>query len=366
MHNVEIPTQMVQPAIMAAAPDVVAADRRDRLLLLQVGRGLAAVGVAISHARLGTSAFVEPVPGWLMTILEKGFLGVDFFFVLSGFIILNSHLDDQPGPRALKSYLFKRVSRIYVPYLPVCAIVISSYLVFPSLSNVNRDWGWWTSIFLVPSSNPPALVAAWTLVHEMLFYSIFVLFFFGKRLFLIAAIAWTVAIIANPPTTGFLAPLFSTLLNPINLEFILGMICALFYRKITHFAVASGWAALAVGAVIACAYFFIATGEGADRLLFGLGASFILLGAVLLEHRVSDRVPGSLVRLGDASYAIYLIHNPLIALTSRAAARIPVANYWAGSLIFSMICVIGSGVLFHVFFERPVLGFFRKLIKRRA
>jgi exopolysaccharide production protein ExoZ len=364
MHDAQIPAQTVPPA--TAVPDAVAADRRDRLLLLQVGRGLAAIGVAASHARLGTSAFVEPIPGWFMTILEKGFLGVDFFFVLSGFIILNSHFDDDTGPRALKSYVFKRVTRIYVPYLPVCAIVIVSYLLLPSLSNVNRDWGWLTSIFLVPSRNPPALVAAWTLVHEMLFYSIFVLFFFGRRPFLIASIAWVAAIIARPPSADSLAPLFSTLLNPINLEFIFGMVCALLYRKITRFAVTSASAALSVGTVIAGAYFFVASGEGADRLLFGLGASFILLGAVLLEHRVSDRVPDSFVRLGDASYAIYLLHNPLISLASRAAARIPVVNFWAGSLIFSMVCVIGSGLLFHAFFERPALGFLRKIIRRRT
>jgi len=66
---------------------------------------------------------------------------------------------------------------------------------------------------------------------------------------------------------------------------------------------------LTIGAAIASEYFFVATGEGSDRLLFGLGASFILLGAVLLEHSVSDRVPDSLVRLGDASYAIYLLHE---------------------------------------------------------
>ena len=141
-------------ATAVAAPGAVWAGRRERLLLLQVGRALTAIGVAASHARLGTSAFVEPIPGWLMAILEKGFLGVDFFFVLSGFIILNSHFDDDTGPRALRSYVFKRVTRIYVPYLPVCAVVIASYLLLPSLSaaiplaNANdggpQFWGVWS------------------------------------------------------------------------------------------------------------------------------------------------------------------------------------------------------------------------------
>src|SRR5260370_37472106 len=102
----------------------------------------------------------------------------------------------------------------------------------------------------------------------MLFYSIFVLFFFGKRLFLVASIAWAAAIIARPLAADSLAPLFSTLLNPINLEFMFGMICALLYRKTSRFTVVSAWAALTIGAAIASQYFFVATGEGSDRLLF--------------------------------------------------------------------------------------------------
>jgi len=348
----------------------VSTGRHERLLLLQVGRAMAAIAVAASHARLGTSAFVDPVPDWLMNILAHGALGVDFFFVLSGFIILNSHFDDPSGRAALKSYVLKRVSRVYIPYLPVCAIVILSYLVFPALSQASREWGWLTSIFLVPSRYPPALVAAWTLVHEVLFYSIFMLFFRGKRLFLLVSIAWAVAIVALSPPDGLFSPLFSTLLNYINLEFLFGMTCALLCRWINRFATLFyveilGWMALAVGFGCVCCYFLIATGEGPDRLLFGFGATLVLLWAVLLERKVRDRVPRAIVRLGDASYAIYLIHNPLISLTSRAAARFAVVDQWAGSLIFSMICVIGSGLLYHVWFERPALRFFRNRVKTR-
>ena len=72
--EIGILVQKLRPRTTVAAPDAVGADRRDRLLLLQVGRGLAAIAVAVSHARPGTSAFVEPIPGWLMTILH-GSLG---------------------------------------------------------------------------------------------------------------------------------------------------------------------------------------------------------------------------------------------------------------------------------------------------
>jgi hypothetical protein len=75
VSEIGILVQKLRPRTTVAAPDAVGADRRDRLLLLQVGRSLAAIAVAASHAQLGTSAFVEPIPGWLMTILDGSFGG---------------------------------------------------------------------------------------------------------------------------------------------------------------------------------------------------------------------------------------------------------------------------------------------------
>src|SRR6266852_1943265 len=115
---------------------------RDRgagvLCSLQAGRAIAAFGVMMSHAALATEAFVAPLPDWLKTIVDRGMFGVDFFFVLSGFIILNAHFDDIAGLGALKSYVVKRLSRIYMPYLPICLLVIAGYLLLPGLSGSQR------------------------------------------------------------------------------------------------------------------------------------------------------------------------------------------------------------------------------------
>jgi len=102
-----------------------------------------------------------------------------------------------------------------------------------------------------------------------------------------------------------------------------------------------------------------------EGLLFAPGATLILLSAVLLEPSLHRRVPRGLVRLGDASYAIYLLHAPLISLTSRAAAKIPVFDNWLASLMLSIVCVVTAGLAFYAFVERPALAAFRRYILGR-
>jgi exopolysaccharide production protein ExoZ len=70
---------------------------QSKILSLQIGRGMAALGVVLFHSNLLVQSFVEPLPAPLAAVLKEGYLGVDFFFVASGFIILNSHFDDRPG-----------------------------------------------------------------------------------------------------------------------------------------------------------------------------------------------------------------------------------------------------------------------------
>lgn len=123
---------------------------------LQVFRGLAALGVVVHHAAISTEALVGRIPGWLIQIFEHGFLGVDFFFVLSGFIILNSHYDDEKSVAALKTYGIKRFARIFPPYWPVSIALIIAYFVLPGMSQgVRGDINWLSSLLLLPDT-PPA------------------------------------------------------------------------------------------------------------------------------------------------------------------------------------------------------------------
>lgn len=123
---------------------------------LQVFRGLAALGVVIHHTAISTDALVCKIPTWLLSTLEHGFLGVDFFFVLSGFIIMSSHFDDEKSVAALKTYGIKRFVRIFPPYWPVSIALILAYFVLPGMSQGSRgDFSWLSSLLLLPDTPPP-------------------------------------------------------------------------------------------------------------------------------------------------------------------------------------------------------------------
>src|SRR5260221_692054 len=83
-----------------------------RFLTLEIARGIAASMVALSHAlslvaeprHLGTTAFGDR--------LANMNVGVDFFFVLSGFIITFVHWDDVGRPGRLTRYASRRFTRV--------------------------------------------------------------------------------------------------------------------------------------------------------------------------------------------------------------------------------------------------------------
>lgn len=330
-----------------------------RLRSLQAGRGVAAVAVAVHHAAYATEQFVAPLPNWLAAIFHQGLLGVDFFFVLSGFIILNAHFDDSRTPVALKLYAWKRAIRIFVPYLPITFVLIAAYFALPDLTRNNREWGWLTSLLLVPSPSPPALAAAWTLVHEMLFYAIFALYFFARRFLAIAIFVWTIGMLifpANVVDGQDPEPLVTALLNPINLEFCFGLACAVGYRLIRP---VFAWWLLLLGLGILM-FFFVALDEH-RRVVFGLGVASLVLGFALQEKGLGLHVPGAYVILGDASYAIYLIHVPVISLAVRLAFHFSFLSNWPGCLLFSACSAIAFGYLYYRVYEGPALATARKM-----
>ena len=324
---------------------------------LQVFRRLAALAVVVHHASVSTDAFVETVPASWFRLFSLGALGVDFFFVLSGFIIMHAHMQESSQPAAIKSYIAKRLARIFPAYWPIGLTLLGLYAALPGMSaSGGREFSYVSSILLLPADLPPALSVAWSLVHELLFYGVFMLWFITKRAFWFGLFLWAaviLAVTASGGSTGWLRYLFSML----NLEFMMGVVAATIYCGASqryHAGIFVAW-----GSALAIAMLMMMHSDKSMvvRLGFALGLAVLMLGVACWEQCRAICWPVSLLALGNGSYSIYLVHNPLVSMTQRLAGRLGMT--WPLALLLGVVLSIVCGYLYFLWLERPALRFFR-------
>lgn len=100
-----------------------------KLESLQVGRGVAAFMVLLFHSQVFMRV-VHPESGFAR-MFGFGRTGVDFFFVLSGFLMVYVHRRDFGAPSRLGVYAYKRLTRIYPVYWVLCAVLVPLVLLAP-------------------------------------------------------------------------------------------------------------------------------------------------------------------------------------------------------------------------------------------
>ena len=145
--------------------------------LIQNYRGIAALLVVLFHTTVMTRYYFLD-ENYLTWLFEFGHAGVEFFFVLSGFIIYRIHRIDFSNPNRFYPYFLKRIIRIYPIYILLTLLLLPFWLIFDSSGEqYHREIvPLIKSLFLIPQSHFPHIGVAWTLTHEMLFYIVFSLF----------------------------------------------------------------------------------------------------------------------------------------------------------------------------------------------
>lgn len=311
-----------------------------RIAIVQAGRGLAALAVVGFHSCQYADLQIGPLPQALAAPASYGYLGVDFFFVLSGFIIYHANrtIASQPGWPA--RYLHGRLSRIYLPYLPIGIGVALAYTFLPGVSHGTAEWDWFTTLTLMPGSGASALDPAWTLRHELVFYlaALFCLRMGWVLTGSVVAAAILLLLAAAGMETARGAPL-------IDLEFLLGVFAAWILTR-------DGlrqWA-LVLSAIVALMLF----GVFGERLFFAAAVAAAVPLAIRLElsGRVSAARP--FILLGDASYAIYLVHLPLISVVVRVVSVPSLAA------ITAIAASVAIGIGYRVAVERRLLAWARR------
>lgn len=338
---------------------------------IEVGRGIAACLVVLHH-----SGEIIAEPRFYDALIWGGLLknfnvGIDFFFVLSGFIIAWVHWGDVGRPERVVHYARRRFLRIYPPYWGVMLPLAALYFIFPAAGKSHQHdvWGFVFSVLLLPYPDGPILGAAWTLVHEVIFYGVFALLIARGGIAAWLLPAWALAIVAAQPFVPLPFPL-SLIFNAFNLEFLFGVAAALWLRdrKVPFprvFALA-GLAAF-LGFML-----FAPTIQGVSivgRLAFGLSATVGILGIVEWERSRGLHVAKPLLALGAASYAVYLIHGVTLSATIHVLTKL---GFRAAPLPLVVLILVAAsviaGLLYHAWVERPLSLWFKapRLPFRRA
>jgi exopolysaccharide production protein ExoZ len=325
---------------------------------LQAFRAVAALLVMVQHLNI---TLIKYFNGTVAneTLMPLGYAGVQFFFVLSGFIIYHAHRAEALDRSRLPHYLGKRAWRVLPLYWLVTLALLPAYFLIPSFGDdYHRNiTALISSLLLVPQSHDPHLTVGWTLIHEGLFYLFFSLFFLTRH-FRLLSLAWAVAIGIHLFAPGG-SWLINFLFSAHNLLFLAGIMIAANRDWIeTHL---SGRVLFSLGIVGACfglASALSGSSEIYSTLSFGAVALLLVMasaGGGIETLFVHQRV---LVFLGAASYAIYLIHFPLMIALSKVLAALDQRVNLPLSFVIALLfgSSLGAGILLHLWVERPLLA----------
>ncbi len=299
---------------------------------LQMLRALAALLVVCWHSRLaimhalhnywpdGDAAFRAahfPAPFNHLDV------GVDIFFCISGYIMCFLVRDLPATLCAAGAFLVKRILRIFPPYWTFTGLVIAVFALSAGRFNIGFLSGLFAtdaprilgSLFLLPQSQPPVLGVGWTLIHEFLFYLLCaasVLIGMNRHLPLVLGglSLVAVALAAFNVTIGH-----GYVLSPFMVEFMAGALAFHLGGSLSRvppslqFAVAlAGYLAASVALdahpELAVSSVMRSSGFAVVGFLLITG-----LGAAERRHGWLRSAGGKLLmRIGDASYTLYLCH----------------------------------------------------------
>lgn len=339
-------------------------------------RALAVLPVILFHA--GISAF------------SGGFVGVDVFFVISGYLITYIILDEQEQGKFSIARFYERRARRILPalflVLAFCVPLAWRLLTPVDMQEFARSvvavaafssniLFWQQSGYFDTASELKPLLHTWSLAVEEQFYVLFPLLLvflwkFGRRAAYVALGSILVLSIALAEWGASRAPDATFYLLPTRAwELMLGALAAVFVsgrhdRGIDerHPGWAAGAALLGLGLITYSVFAFDKTlpFPGVYALVPTVGALLIILFA--RPHNVAGRILGSrwFVGIGLVSYSAYLWHQPLLAFARHASLDEPPM-----ALLLAMCAAsLALAYLSWRFVEMPFRG--RQLLTRKS
>jgi peptidoglycan/LPS O-acetylase OafA/YrhL len=334
--------------------------------------------VLVSHLKWNNTNF------FIKTIFNQGFVGVSFFFVLSGFVLSYSYENRfKQGLIGSKEYILLRLARLtplhFITALPFIFLVV--YKGNADNLKIILDLFYLQS--WVPSSeyyftfNFPS----WSLSNEMFFYIIF-LFIIGSNLkklvnftlslFIIvflSALLITVyfsdgfVIFGNVSFSHWLFyvfPLFRLL------EFLVGMLLFQTYKQ--GFRLSNKFIFVSYLLLVLAMYYGSHIPESFRMSLYYLPfIAFFLychlnMGAFLTKS-FSNKL---FILLGESSFAFYLIHQPILRLLRGIAEKFSIKYSDFSFFIFSLVVISLLSIFTYLLYEKQAELYLKKIVKRHC
>lgn len=335
---------------------------------IQVARGVASLLVLFFHVNVlfESNKYWSSKP--LGDFFDFGHAGVEIFFVLSGMVMMIAHSHDLGNRHALRNFIYRRFSRIYPTYWAVLLpIIVAHYLIDNLGFGYERNpLSVLSSLLLVnPGESRMILGVAWTLCYEVVFYVLFALLIFNKRLGLFALGLFAVFGLASLSVLAGSGENHSS----YYLLFIAGLFVGARHnsgniREI--YLLPIGFLIFLAAAYLNMEYFPGRTGF--ISLMYGVGFSVAIASLISIEKKNNITFPAIVLSLGDASYSLYLTHTIILSLYAKIFFRLNLDALFGNLIAYflAIILCVGFSLLFYRLVEAPILRAMRKNLRRFA
>lgn len=347
-------------------------------------RGVTALLVVMFHTQLLTG-IIDHRLGYIYEFVRHGYLAVDLFFVLSGYVLAMTYHTLFAGRFSWAAYvdfLTRRLARLYPLYgvaslAAACLLILkvnTSIAVTPHVLLANaamiQSWGFG------PSLNPPT----WSLSAEWAAYLLFPL---------VAAVTlfsrWRIAAMAGVVAVAALAGLTwlpAAVTHPVGpagaLNIWAGVTAAPVARCIPEFLMGtlawrlSGIARMAAiaaspwfSAGLATALVVLMPNPGTDVMIVCL-MPMLVLGLACTQSGLSRFLAARPLHwLGEVSYSVYLLHYPMLWLASAVRpSLVTVPHSWSLIPVSAVAISIGLAAISYRWVERPGKRLVLRLLAR--
>lgn len=337
-----------------------------RLPMLDLARGFAALAVVIFHYCYINDNFRNDMGG-IASVAVYGYLGVHFFFVLSGFVIFMT----LERCRGALDFAFARAARLYPSYLLSIAITLLAVWFLTGEPAVGwRDLFANLTMFADAFGAERVNPAYWTLSREVVFYGmVFIALVMGRNCVVITFIlVWLLlslihAIWGLPWLERILilkwTPLFSA-----------GALLYLSMRSGGYFRILF---AIAFVSTLPLACYYAVEALGGQRAFFEFWVAdervvvavialiYIFMALVVVRRSRVEWISRRWVEfIGGGSYILYLIHERVGMILIDAWY----VSIGAFAVAATIVLMVGMSLVLYLAFERPMQSKLREVRNR--